>query len=429
MKKIKVALLGCGDRGCIYADYSLRNPDDMEVVAVTDISPLHKEQARVRYSLPEDRAFESVEAFIAAGVSCDIVIDATMDSAHYPTAMALLNAGYNVLLEKPVCPNKEELLDIQKAAHDNGCKVIVCHVLRYTPFYSAVKKAVADGKIGRIRSIEMTEHVGMAHFIDSFVRGKWNNEQECGSGLLLAKCCHDVDLMCWLANESRPKFVTSLGFRENFTMDKAPEGATELCFDCPHEKTCNYSAVKIHLDRDTMPFQTWAGIGKPIDTITREEKIEYMKRSAYGRCAYNSGGDIVDNQNVIVSFENGSMGTLNLVGACAKAERYLHIVGSNGEIEGVFENNEFKLRMFTREGRRYSFDTEVVSTVEGSELGKHGGGDNEIMRHLVDYLRTGVPTLSLTSIDDSVEGHLCVYAAEMSRKEGRTVDVGTLRAN
>ncbi len=428
MKKIKVALLGCGDRGCIYADYSLRNPDDMEVVAVTDLSALKKEEARVRYNLPEDRAFDSVEAFIAAGIECDIVIDATMDKAHYPTAMALLAAKYNVLLEKPVCPNKEELLDIQRAAHENGCKVIVCHVLRYTPFYSAVKKVLAEGKIGRVRSLEMTEHVGMAHFIDSFVRGKWNNEEECGSGLLLAKCCHDLDLMCWLADESRPKYVTSLGFRENFTMDKAPAGATELCFDCPHEKTCNYSAVKIHLDRDTMPFQTWAGIGKPIDTITREEKIEYMKHSAYGKCAYNSGGDIVDNQNVIVSFENGAMGTLNLVGACAKAERYLHIVGSNGEIEGVFENNEFQLRVFTREGRRYGYDTEVINTVEGSELGKHGGGDNEIMRHLVNYLRTGEGTLSLTSINDSVEGHLCVYAAEMSRKEKRTIDLADIRA-
>ena len=428
MKKIKVALLGCGDRGCIYADYALRNPDDMEIVAVIDNSELKKETARVHYSLPEELAFDSVEDFIKAGIVCDIVIDATMDRAHYPTAMALLNAKYNILLEKPVCPTKEELLDIQKAAHDNGCKVIVCHVLRYTPFYSAVKKILAEGRIGRVRSLMLTEHVGMAHFIDSFVRGKWNNEEECGSGLLLAKCCHDMDLMCWLANETRPKFVTSLGFRENFTLDKAPEGATELCFDCPHEKTCNYSAVKIHLDRDTMPFQTWAGIGKPIDTITREEKIEYMKRSAYGKCAYNSGGDIVDNQNVIVSFENGAMGTLNLVGACAKAERFLHIVGTNGEIEGVFEHNEFTLRVFTREGRRYFYDTETIDTREGADNGKHGGGDNEIMKHLVAYLRTGVPSLSLTSIDDSIEGHLCVYAAETSRKEGRTIDLAELRA-
>ena len=160
MKKIQVALLGCGDRGCIYADYALRNPEDMEIVAVVDNVPLKKETARVRYSLPENLAFDSVEAFIAAGIVCDIVIDATMDRAHYPTAMALLNAKYNVLLEKPVCPTKEELLDIQKAAHENGCKVIVCHVLRYTPFYSAVKKVLAEGKIGRVRSIMMTEHVG-----------------------------------------------------------------------------------------------------------------------------------------------------------------------------------------------------------------------------------------------------------------------------
>ena len=122
------------------------------------------------------------------------------------------------------------------------------------------------------------------------------------------------------------------------------------------------------------------------------------------------------------------MGTLNLVGACAKAERFLHIVGTNGEIEGVFEHNEFTLRVFTREGRRYFYDTETIDTREGADNGKHGGGDNEIMKHLVAYLRTGVPSLSLTSIDDSIEGHLCVYAAEISRKEGRTIDLADLRA-
>ena len=426
MKTIKAAVLGCGDRGCIYADYALRNPNDMEIVAVADINELHREEARVRYSLPKDRAFDGVESLIASGIACDIVIDATMDRAHYPTAMALLQAKYDVLLEKPVCPNKDELLELRRAAHENGCRLIVCHVLRYTPFYSAVKKVISDGKIGRVRSMEMTEHVGMAHFIDSFVRGKWNSEEQCGSGLLLAKCCHDMDLMCWLGDASRPKYVTSLGFRENFVPRNAPEGATKRCFDCPHEKTCNYSAVKIHLDRDTMPFQTWAGIGKLVDTITKEEKIEYMKRSAYGLCAYNSGGDIVDNQNVIVAFENGSMGTLNLVGACAKPERYLHIVGTDGEIEGVFEENQFELRIFTRENDRYSYDTEIISTLEHSDLGKHGGGDNEMMRHLVEYLRTGRPTASLTSIDTSIDGHLCVYAAEISRNEHRTVDLAEL---
>ena len=216
MKKIKAAVLGCGDRGCIYADYALRNPNELEIVAVADTNTLHREEARVRYSLPPERAFGSVEALIAAGIACDIVIDATMDEAHYPTAMALLQGGYDVLLEKPVCPNEKELLDLRDAAHRNGRRLIICHVLRYTPFYSAVKKAIDAGKIGRVRSIEMTEHVGMAHFIDSFVRGKWKSEKECGSGLLLAKCCHDADLLCWLNDGVVPKEVCSIGGREYF---------------------------------------------------------------------------------------------------------------------------------------------------------------------------------------------------------------------
>ena len=83
MKKIKVALLGCGDRGCIYADYSLRNPDDMEIVAVIDNSELKKETARVRYALPESLAFDSVEDFIKAGIVCDIVIAARSSFATF----------------------------------------------------------------------------------------------------------------------------------------------------------------------------------------------------------------------------------------------------------------------------------------------------------------------------------------------------------
>jgi predicted dehydrogenase len=111
-------------------------------------------------------------------------------------------------------------------------------VLRYTPFYRSIKTLLNNGEIGEIMTMEMNEHVCTSHYLTAYDRGKWNSETACGSGFLLAKCCHDMDLMCWLNNSSDPETVASLGSRSRFIKDKMPEGATEYCYQCPHEDTC-----------------------------------------------------------------------------------------------------------------------------------------------------------------------------------------------
>ena len=135
----------------------------------------------------------------------------------------------NILLEKPVTANPKELLDIKNKAEEKGLKVVVCHVLRYTPFYSTIKNIIDSGKIGKIVSMQLNEHVWYGHFVNAYVRGKWNNEEACGSGLLLAKCCHDTDLICWLNNIPEPVAVSSFGSKAFFTEENAPEGSAK-CF-------------------------------------------------------------------------------------------------------------------------------------------------------------------------------------------------------
>ncbi len=185
-----------------------------------------------------------------------------------------------------------DLKEIEDLAKEKQVKVLICHVLRYTPFYRTIKQLINSDFIGKIISIEMNEHVGIAHFLDSYVRGKWNSEERCGSGFLLAKCCHDTDLMCWLNGFSVPEKVSSFGARGLFILENAPKGATEYCYDYPHNDTCLYSAQKVHLEFDSMPFQTWAEMNKPLDEISKAEKAEYLKTHTYGKCAYNTGGDI-----------------------------------------------------------------------------------------------------------------------------------------
>ncbi len=427
MKKFTAALIGAGNRGCVYADYSLEAPEELKIIAVVDPDDVHRTEAGDRYGIAEENRFTNVDDFLAAHIACDFVINATMDPQHYETASKLMNAKYDMLLEKPIVNNRKELLELQRLAHENGVKVNVCHVLRYTPFFKRIKELINSDVIGRIMTMEMNEHVWIAHFIDSFVRGKWSSEAKCGSSFLLQKSCHDMDLACWLNNESKPVRVSSIGSRSQFILKNAPEGATEFCYTCPHNDTCLYSAQKIHLEFDPLPFQTWMGMGKPIDQITKEEKAEYLKHSDYGRCAYNSGGDINDRQTVNIEFENGSLVSFTMVGGTCKAGRYLHIVGTKGEIEGFLEDGKFTLRTFDRSGDRFTFDEEVIDVNKdiraSANYAGHAGGDYAIMHELVRYLDGDNSSVSITNIDDSINSHLVVYAAGRSIETRETVEL------
>lgn len=248
---------------------------------------------------------------------------------------------------------------------------------------------------------------------------------------MLAKCCHDLDIMCWLNNVSSPDYVSSMGGRHEFVKENMPKDASEFCYECKYDKTCRYSAQHEYLDLDVMPFLVWDRLNKPLDEITRDEKEEFLKRDNYGRCAYIAGGNIVDRQNVIVAFRNGSQASFTLVGGATKPDRYIHIVGNKGEIEGKLEEGVITLRKYDADPAKFYGVTETVDVnsevVNNVKFGGHNGGDFAIMRDLIAYLNGDRSSISITSLEDSVNGHLCVFAAERSKKEKRIVGIDELQ--
>ena len=424
-----VVIVGYGNRGQVYGDYALEMPHEMEVVGVVEPNEYKRVMAKERYGLSDAQLFDSLEGFLHARPKCDLIVNATMDQLHYRTSIDILSAGYDMMLEKPIVNNVEELLEIERVAKQNHCKVFVCHVLRYTPYYRAIKNVINNGEIGEIMTIEMNEHICTPHYLTSFDRGKWNSEDVCGSGLLLAKSCHDLDLMCWLNNVSAPYKVTSLGNRSQFIKEKMPQDATEFCFDCPYERECQYSALRQYMDLKVMPFLVWDSFNKPYEEITDEEKIEFLKKDNYGRCAYIAGGELLDRQGVIVTFENGSCCTFMLVGGALKAERDIHIVGTLGEIEGKLSEEKFLLRKYDKDA--FEGDVQVIDLKEGTfstaHMNGHNGGDFAIMHDVIGYLN-GVESPSITKLDDSIYGHLCVFAAEKARKEDIIVKIDEIKA-
>lgn len=429
MKRLKAALLGAGNRGQIYCDYALLCPDELEVVAVIDVNPFKMNEAGDRYGVKADMRFTDLDAFLTENIECDFIVNATMDEMHYETAMKIIQAGYDLVMEKPITGNARELLDIEEAARKKGVKVLVCHVLRYTPFYRGIKEIIDSGKLGNIVNMQLNEHVWYGHFVNSYVRGKWRSEKACGSGLLLAKCCHDTDLICWLNNASVPTKVSSFGSRSFFTEKNAPQGATQYCHECPQKENCMFNAYKFQIEKDFIPFYTWAGINKPLEEITLEEKVEYLKHDVYGQCVYKTDMDIVDRQSVSVEFENGSIATLNMVGGASKAGRHIHIICEYGEIVGYIEENKYIVRTFDKDDVWYRdevVDLNEINSIaneKDNSVAGHYGGDYFLMKDAVRYFNGVSESVSVTKIDDSLNGHYVCYAAEKSRRESKVVGI------
>lgn len=419
VKPVTAVIVGGGHRSFTYAELALISPEKLKIVGIADPNPFRCEKARKMFGFPKENCFSSADELASVPKFADAIINGTMDHQHVETAIPLLKKGYDMLLEKPFAVNLDELDSLVKVVEENGNKVMICHVLRYTPFYLAIKERVLSGEIGDIISINTFEHVSYHHVSTSYVRGKWGNSDNCKTSMLLAKCCHDLDIMMWMMGEDKPKTVSSCGSIFQFKPEMAPEGAGTKCLvDCPHKDTCLYSAKRLYIDHpDRWEFYVWSAL-EDIENATIEDKIKLLKGdSPYGKCMYKSDNNVVDHQSVMVNFASGATGTHNMIGGAARPLRRIEIVGTKGEIWGEFEHNDIHvLRINPDPGKE--FDEEIIDLSAFCEGGGHGGGDLGLAEDFVNYVRGEKPSVSCTSIFDSVAGHKTVFLADISRENG-----------
>ena len=425
-RPITAIIVGAGHRSFVYSELAKTNPEMLKIVGVADPNPIRRRKAMDYFGFKEDMCFENAEELAKKGKLADTVINGTMDEQHLETAVPLLDAGYDMLLEKPFAPNEEEMRQIVNCAKKNNSKVMICHVLRYTPFYYAIKERIVNGEIGDIINIQTTEHVSYHHLSTSYIRGKWANSDKCHTSMLLAKCCHDLDIIMWMMSETKPKQISSFGGKFQFKPENAPKEAGTICMkDCPLVDTCVYSTKRLYIDHpDRWAFYVWEALeGKK--NVTIEDKIALMKSdSPYARCIYKCDNNVVDHQSVLINFESGATGTHNMVGGSAEPRREIHIIGTKGEIFGNFEESKFTVLKIdpSPDAHNEECDVEEVDLrVTGDMVGAyggHGGGDERLAADFVKFIRGEKPSLACTSIFDSVAGHLSVYLADKSRENG-----------
>ena len=147
-RQLTAVIIGAGSRGRTYADEMLQMDARFRVVAVAEPAASRRSYISSRHGLCESACFDDWRKLLAKGKLADVAVISTMDRAHFAPALKAVELGYDILLEKPVSPDPRECEILACAAEKAGVKVIVCHVLRYTPFFTTIKDLIHKGVLG-----------------------------------------------------------------------------------------------------------------------------------------------------------------------------------------------------------------------------------------------------------------------------------------
>ncbi|QPC84065.1 Gfo/Idh/MocA family oxidoreductase [Phototrophicus methaneseepsis] len=416
MPPIETVIIGAGGRGSVYGQYALKHPQDMIVTAVAEPQEDRRMRMATEHDIAPDHLYSDWEGLLANGKKiAPTAINATMDRTHMESTIALLNAGYDVLLEKPMSPVLEENVRLVQVAEDQGRLLQICHVLRFAPFWQTIRKIVQSGRLGRIISVDHRENLIYWHMAHSYVRGNWREEATSGP-MILAKCCHDLDILHWILQKD-VVYLSSYGSLTYFRPENAPEGATLRCTDgCPVADTCKYYAPRRYASAEN----AWPYNALTL-TPTVEARMEALRTGPYGRCVWHCDNDVVDHQTINMELEDGTTVTMTMQGQGDEECRTMRYDGTKATLYAKFAYGNDKITIRDH----LTGEEEQVTFTVGE--GGHGGGDMGIVQSFVNALR-GEPDESITTARESLESHLLAFAAEESRLNHTTIHMPTFRA-
>jgi predicted dehydrogenase len=449
---VDAVLIGAGERGALsYAPYALANPQELRFVAVAEPIPERRERFAQVHQISPDRVYSDWRSLLEQPRLAQAALICTQDQEHAAPALAALRLGYDVLLEKPMATTAEECRLLVETARQTGRQLHVAHVLRYTRHFQKMRQVLQSGVLGQVVHVSHSENVSWWHMAHSYVRGNWANQAE-SSPIILAKTCHDFDILVWLFG--RCQKLSSVGSLLHFRPENAPPGAPPYCLDgCPVAEECPFYAPFIYLGVRPLMRSFAASASQPLRGLvqthlkapwltraasrvipplrrmadyrelpltavahdpTPENVMEALRRGPYGRCVYLCDNDNPDHQVVMMEFSGGISVTLTLHGHSHIEGRRMSIFGSHGSLEAHFGLGGSRIEVSEhRSGRRTVYDTSALTD------GGHGGGDFALMEAFIRALRTN-GEMALTLAEQALESHLMAFAAEEARRQ-RTV--------
>ncbi len=412
-KIVTVSIIGLGGRGGeAYGRYIAEQKDKFAITHVCDIHHVRLDKYGDLFGVAKENRFDNEDKFFEKKWS-DVLFITTQDRMHVRMAKKALLLGYDIVLEKPISDEPQELRELSELAHKTGRMIMVCHVLRYTVAMRKLKEILNSGLIGRLVSIDQTENVVFWHEAHSYVRGNWRN-RAMSTPMIMAKCCHDLDLLQDFTG-SKCHAVSSMGSLAYFKACNQPKDAADRCVHCKYVESCKYSAKKIYIDM-------WKKCGCPANTfpfnlisdvypLTEEALRQAITEGPYGRCVFACDNDVVDNQTMIMQFENGVTATLKMEAFVKDGGRDIRFFGTEGELVLCEAEGTITLKKYFGEDTVWKL-TDLTDDLEG-----HGGGDHRMIDQLYELMTDSNATAD-TSIDNSLESHYMALAAEESRLNG-----------
>jgi predicted dehydrogenase len=399
--RLRIAYIGTGGRANSYAQYFDR--ERVEYVACADIS---SESRKAFIGLNQIQGMAEYEDWRTMFASCgrlDGVVIATPNHLHTEPAVEAMTRGMAVALEKPIAHNADACRRLLACKKKNNSRVLVGFVMRSAPFYLQAKRWIEEGRVGSVSTIQADEIVHLLT-VGVMFRSPWRRFKEMSGGSLLEKCCHDIDMLTWMAGSSPVSLNSYAGVKTLGPRADLPA----RCDDCHITDSCMY-----YLPNEvyTGPARTWGNQDADLYKLVKDR----------GSCIYNNGHDTYDHQSVQISYDNGVL--VNFLvdfGSSGKATgRTLRVLGSEGSIWGKCEENVIHCH-----NRR----TDAVERLELRLDGSGHGGANRNHAEAFTRMMLDPAYPSPATLEAGYVSAMTCFAADDSASGGRRVDVSHLLA-
>ena len=341
MKDLSIGIIGVGGRGVV-ADIAHDPENGSRIVAGADISNDALEEFKERIDKNVFVTNDYTELLKIEDI--DAVFITTPDFLHEEHAIAALEAGKAVYLEKPMAITIEGCDRILEAAMETGSKLFLGHNMRHFPVILKMKEIIDSGVIGAIKACWCRHFVG--HGGDYYFRD-WHSERKNTTGLLLQKGAHDIDVIHWLMN-SYTTAVSGMGMLSVY--DKCVRRTKETG------------------ERRTVDLKRFP----PLEQDDFSQVI-----------------DVEDHAMIMLQMENGSQATYLECHYTPDYERNYTFIGTQGRIENIGDHGNCEVHVWTQRGARETPD--IVYKLKEVE-GGHGGADSGIVPNFLDFVRHGKRT-------------------------------------
>ena len=397
--KLKVAIIGTGSRGVSAFGKMIIKRDDVEIAALCDINPVRLRAAAEVLGITPN-LYGSIEE-MAAKETLDGVIITTPDCEHYGCAKKAMNAGWNVLIDKPLATNAKDGKELIELSKKTGKALMIGFNLRHSEVLKRLKGFIDDGVLGKVFIAENRE------FYDGgrTYMARWNRSFAKTGGLWIHKASHDFDIFNWLLGFPKPLRVSSFAAVNVLDKDHLPFELEEGkkpgpdCNHCPYVDKCKDRYV---LDGDSLKL--WGD-----EAVAQDGYVKNL-------CIYLSEKDNHDNGLAMVEYEGNIKVSLFESFIGSKTDRVYTIVGDKAIAEVSLD--KCTITITPRWGG------EIVTYNVQIPAGGHGGADPSLFDSFCRVIRGEAEVTS--SAEHGLLSTALGQAAEMSRREHRMVEMSEL---